>query len=113
MKIKLNPFHGMKPFEIETVGAIIGAILAIWLFSGCFVTVAPKPVVSHYASFDENVANSGIISSDANGFVVTQHFITRHGISNYAAEGKYFRITAETMDAALQVDAAKRQTRLP
>lgn len=76
---------------------------------GCFLTVAPKPVVSHAASYEGNVQNSGIVSADADGFVVTQHFLDRHHITDYVQSGQYFRITAQTMDIAVEQDVARRQ----
>jgi hypothetical protein len=94
----------MKRFITHALAAVTGALLA-----SCWMTVAPKPVQSHAASFDQNAQNSGVIQADADGFIVTQHFLDRHKITDYTKAGQYFRITAQTMDIAVEQDAQRRQ----
>lgn len=57
-------------------------IVSAFLFSACSIrqqTVSPPPIVSTHASFDGNVANSGLIGPDnQGGFYVTPHFIARY-----------------------------------
>ena len=90
------------------------------LVAGC-TTLAPRPVRTTQASFDSNAAhtaqvqNSGIISADATGFLVTPHFIERYDalLANFGKRltparkpgdrtgitpaGINFRMNAETM----------------
>ena len=51
-------------------------------------TVAPDRVTSAAASFDGNEQNSGIISANANGYVVTNHFRDRYNalVSTYGRD---------------------------
>ncbi len=94
----------------------------VLLVAGCGntnpLTVAPHPVVSHYASPDANNFNSGIISADQNGFIVTPHFLDRHGFNSaqpgvigIVMSGKEisgYRITAELMARAVEIDQRKK-----
>ena len=57
--------------------------------TGCF-TVTPKPVDAQDASFDDNEQNSGIISKNANGYVVTPHFHDRW-VALVAVYGRDFK----------------------
>lgn len=79
--------------------------------AGCAPTIAPHRVVTHEASYDGNTQNSGIISSDSNGFVVTQHFLDRHGFKigdGIVPEGRNYRITAEIMSKAIDLDQTRK-----
>lgn len=88
---------------------IILCVIATGCGANNLLTVAPQPVQSHHASFDENNPNSGIVASDPEGFIVTQHFLDRHHINNYTRSGMYFRITGQQMAEAIAQDEAKRQ----
>ena len=60
------------------MGSIAGACIALWLF-GCATAIAPKTNVSQRASYDNNVANSGILGiAPDGGRIVTLHFRDRY-----------------------------------
>jgi hypothetical protein len=61
----------MKPVALT----ILCAGLAL---SGCASTVSPDRISADAASYDGNAQNSGIISANALGYVVTAHFRDRH-----------------------------------
>lgn len=58
------------------INALILAVGLILL--GACTTVTPHAIESHIASFDGNEQNSGIISVNANGWVVTPHLRDRY-----------------------------------
>lgn len=45
---------------------------------GCTTTVTPPPVPAHEASWDGSERNSGVISTDNQGFLVTPAFVSRY-----------------------------------
>jgi hypothetical protein len=61
----------MKPAALT----ILCAGLAL---SSCASTVSPDSISAAAASYDRNKQNSGIISANALGYVVTSHFRNRH-----------------------------------
>ena len=63
-------------------------------------TVKPERVTSAAASYDGNEQNSGIISANANGYVVTNHFRDRYN-ALAAVYGRDFTVPM-TADAGLQ-----------
>ena len=81
------------------------------------LTVAPSSVVSTQASFDQNQQNSGIVSASQDGFIVTPHFLDRHGIHHSflvtdagvksLPDGNY-KITAELMSACVEQDRLRK-----
>jgi hypothetical protein len=77
------------------------------------LTIAPHSVVTTQASFDENQQNSGLISANDKGFLVTQHFIERHQINTtdhgVTVEGHYYRITAQVMAKCIDLDQARKK----
>lgn len=60
--------------RLKTNHLLIAFFLVV---GGCTSTVTPGIVESHQASYDGNAQNSGVISSDAQGFLVTPHFHDR------------------------------------
>jgi hypothetical protein len=52
-------------------------LILCFVFPACS-TVVPKPVAPVAASFDGNDQTSGVLGSNANGFVVTNHFRDRY-----------------------------------
>ncbi len=55
------------------------AVFVIALLSGCsHLTVTPKPVVSHTASFSGNKQTSGVISADQYGVIVDSGWMARY-----------------------------------
>lgn len=97
---------------------ILSSVLCLLIsVSGCAhhqspLTIAPHSVVSTSASFDQNDRNSGLISSDATGFLVTQHFVERHQVnttdSGVKAEGAHYRITAQVMARCIEFDRLRK-----
>lgn len=57
---------------------VIWLALAVWILTGCTLTVHPDRVETTEASYDGNVQNSGIVMSTENGFLVTDHFRDRY-----------------------------------
>ena len=55
-------------------------LVAALLCTSCGTTrtVIPPPIVTTQASFDQNVANSGILYVDSQGFHVTKHYLARY-----------------------------------
>lgn len=96
----------------------IRILVLVVVLAGCShpntspLTIAPHSVVSTGASFEGNERNSGLISSDATGFLVTQHFIERHQVNTtdhgVKAEGANYRITAEVMARCLEFDRLRK-----
>jgi hypothetical protein len=76
------------------------------------LTIAPHSVTATGASFDENQRNSGLLYCDANGCVVTPHFIARHNLSRtedgVKAEGANYRITAEVVARCIEFDRVRK-----
>jgi hypothetical protein len=76
------------------------------------LTIAPHSVTTTQASFDNNTQNSGVISANENGFLVTPHFIERHALNpadrGVTAEGANFRITAEVMARCIDMDQKRK-----
>jgi hypothetical protein len=70
------------------------------------MTTAPKPVVSHQASFDGNVANSGIVAFKPEGFVVTKHWIERYDglLTKYGARLTPIIFTGDRVGVVAQGD---------
>ena len=67
---------GIELALTATVVLFVALLIAVWT-AGCTSAVTPKPVPSEAASFDGNEQNSGVLSQDANGYLVTQHFRDR------------------------------------
>ncbi len=58
---------------------LIGIGAAIGLLTACsHLTVAPRPVVSHTASWSGNQQNSGVISADQYGVICDASWIARY-----------------------------------
>ncbi len=66
----------MKPIARQL--SLIVLLVAFAMGGGCAGTVTPKVVTSTQASFDGNEQNSGVISVQPNGYVVTAHFRDRY-----------------------------------
>jgi hypothetical protein len=92
--------------------SLLAALLIACAHHQAAITIAPHSVVSTGASFDNNTRNSGLISSDQTGFLVTQHFIDRHGLTATSAgvktEGSNFRITAQVLAECVAKDQARK-----
>lgn len=104
----------MKTLRLTATCYLTAAIC----FVGCahhksLLTIAPHSVVTTQASFDENVQNSGLISANDKGFLVTPHFIERHQISTtehgVTSEGANYRITAQVMARCIDLDQARKK----
>lgn len=83
MPVKTNeadPRDGTMAKVVGLVALVFIVALVVMLCvseAGCS-TVTPDKVESHEASYDGNAQNSGVISSNANGYVVTAHFRDRY-----------------------------------
>ncbi len=97
---------------MKRITSLLLVVACLSLYGGCWMTIAPKPIVSHQASYEGNIQNSGVLSSDANGFVVTQYFLDRHGFKKtdvgVSPAGSNYRITAQLMDKAVAEDQSRR-----
>ncbi len=94
-----------------TISVVLSSC-ALWHHENV-ITVAPSAVVSEQASFDQNRQNSGIVSASSDGFVVTSHFLDRHGIRHSFLVMDYgvtsrpdgnYTITAELMARCVEQD---------
>lgn len=76
-------------------------ILALFLAGCAHDTIRPTAPVSQTASYDSSVADSGIISMEADGFLVTAHFRDRYNamVELYGNEPEF--IPALTKDRGL------------
>lgn len=78
------------------------AILSLCLaFSACS-TVTPQLVTPDSASFDGNDQTSGIISVNANGYVVTDHFRDRYN-ALVAIYGSDFSVSIKADDGLINI----------
>ncbi len=68
-------------------------------------TVAPDRVTSAAASFDGNEQNSGIISANANGYVVTSHFRDRYN-ALVAIYGRDFTVPVKPDDGLQSISGS-------
>lgn len=111
----------MRDFCLRTFGAALGAILFIWLFSGCsHFTVAPKPVVARQIAFDENAQNAGIIDCDKSGCLVTGGWLAKYKAmeieftrsiladANIRSEGVNYRVSYECANHYAEMRASER-----
>jgi hypothetical protein len=75
-----------------TVAALLILLCVFVGFStmGCVSTTVPKPVEAHEASYDGNEQNSGVLSVNPNGYVVTAHFRDRY-LALVATYGRDFK----------------------
>ncbi len=106
--------------KVRMRSAVLGCVLAAFclLTVGCShnqspLTIAPHSVTSTGPSFDQNERDSGLLYCDANGCVVTPHFIDRHKLSpstpGVKAEGANYRITAEVVAACIELDRVRKK----
>jgi hypothetical protein len=116
-----------RRFQLFVVGwlpplLIVGILLVIsFIFASCNhlnpLTIAPREVISEQPSFDANTQNSGVISADKRGFIVTAHFLDRHGLKHGSflrdagvtdAPNGNFRITGELMARCIEQDRQRK-----
>ena len=83
---------------MKALALLLGLALA-----GCG-TVIPTTVQSSAASFDGNDQNSGIISANANGYVVTSHFRDRYN-ALASIYGRDFSVPLVPDAGLMQIDA--------
>ena len=59
---------------------LTSAFVCLLAFPACThsLTIAPEPIKTTQASWDGNKQNSGIISVNEDGFLVTPHFMDRY-----------------------------------
>lgn len=95
---------------MRTLHRILGTLFLIgfWLvlpFVLCSCsTIIPKTVDPVVASYDGNEQNSGVISSNANGYVVTAHFRDRYN-ALVAVYGRDFTVPVKADDGMSPIDA--------
>lgn len=63
--------------SVVTVFCVFVALVVAYCLAGCASTVAPDTVQASQASFDGGEQNSGILSEERGGFLVTPHFRDR------------------------------------
>ena len=80
--------------------------LSICLVLSACSTVVPGPVAPEAASFDGNDQTSGILSSNANGFVVTNHFHKRYN-ALVAVYGREFAVPLTPDAGLIQINATE------
>lgn len=112
----------------------IGALLCVLSVFACCthaLTIAPAPIKTTQASWDANKQNSGIISVDEEGFLVTPHFIDRYQglLARYgdrltpkvrpddtvgtSPEDGNFRITGEVLQRFNRMNAMRKAEQSP
>lgn len=82
------------------------ALILCLALAGCTSTVTPDRVTSSVASFDGNEQNSGIISGNANGYVVTAHFRDRYN-ALVATYGRDFSPPIEPDAGIVEIESRK------
>lgn len=112
---------------------LTGALICALSISGCTssLTIAPAPIKTTQASWDGNKQNSGIISVNKDGFLVTPHFIDRYQglLARYgdrltpkvrpddtigvSPEGGNFQITAQVLARFNRLNAMRKAEQGP